>query len=754
MQNQPRDHTLKRLVRSSRFRLFSSIRGKIVIPYLFLTIGVAIVGIYVVITVVAGSLNERLDTHLIESGRAMLDDLGRTDKEQLKTAISLASTDGVAEALMTHDEAALERLMAPLAELHDVGLLVVVTADGEPLLRMSRDGNRLVAADFDFDAMNVWLVRELLEAGDSTALPRRGIGPHPAGEHTYYYFQAIPISIEQDLIGVLLMGMPLETLLERLESASLAGIIIYSDDGQAIASTFKAGLSAEDRAAYLRELSITPEIYRQAIQMNIDSVQAEDVTRDGRGYRLVRGPLVVANRALAVVDVLLPLDFIYAANTLNRMTYVVIFTLATGAVILIGFLIARQITDPLNQLVETSKAIAKGDLEQRSGIQSADEVGTLARAFDTMTERLSERTVALQTSLQREQATASRMRSILLSIGDGVLFEDREGNFEPLNKAAESMLAEMSEHFLSGPMRELAVVDQEIVADEQVNPWLLESRRFQVANKVYAVHSAGVTTDDGENLGTVIVLRDVTAEVEAEQLKDAFIAHVSHELRTPLTAIKGYTALLLATADSRLDRTQYESLTRIGKQTDSLVSMINTLLDFSEVEASGRLGLRRVPLALSELAEEVYQEWLPRMAEKSLTFTLEMPDALPLVNADSERLRWALINLVRNAYQYTGPGGTVTLCLSSSSDHIVVDVSDTGAGISLGEQRNLFTRFYRVMQDQDDIVRGLGLGLYVTKAIIEAHNGYVQVVSEVGVGSTFSIVLPAMRETQLEPTAA
>ena len=96
----------------------------------------------------------------------------------------------------------------------------------------------------------------------------------------------------------------------------------------------------------------------------------------------------------------------------------------------------------------------------------------------------------------------------------------------------------------------------------------------------------------------------------------------------------------------------------------------------------------------------------------------------------------------------------MTLCLSLSSDHIVVDVSDTGAGISLGEQRNLFTRFYRVMQDQDDIVRGLGLGLYVTKAIIEAHNGYVQVVSEVGVGSTFSIVLPAMRETQLEPTAA
>ena len=230
-----------------------------------------------------------------------------------------------------------------------------------------------------------------------------------------------------------------------------------------------------------------------------------------------------------------------------------IFTGATAAVILIGFVTAQRITGPLSQLVETSKAIAEGDLTRRSGVESTDETGTLAQAFDLMTERLSERTAALETSLKREQATASRMRSILLSIGDGVIFEDTEGNFEPLNRAAESMLAEMSAHFLSGPMRELAVPDQELVDDERINPWLLESRRFQVANRMYSVHSAGVTTDSGDNLGTVVVVRDVTAEVEAEQLKDAFVAHVSHELRTPLTAIKGYTGLLLTTAGSEFE---------------------------------------------------------------------------------------------------------------------------------------------------------------------------------------------------------
>ena len=139
------------------------------------------------------------------------------------------------------------------------------------------------------------------------------------------------------------------------------------------------------------------------------------------------------------------------------------------------------------------------------------------------------------------------------------------------------------------------------------------------------------------------------------------------------------------------------------------------------------------------------------MEEKPLTFTLEIQEDLPLVNADSARLRWAVLNLVRNAYQYTDAGGTVKLCLSSSYNHVVIDVMDTGVGLSLKEQRHLFTRFYRVMQDRDDVVRGLGLGLYVTKAIVEAHNGYVQVVSEVGSGSTFSIVLPAMHESSLEP---
>jgi len=311
----------------------------------------------------------------------------------------------------------------------------------------------------------------------------------------------------------------------------------------------------------------------------------------------------------------------------------------------------------------------------------------------------------------------------------------------------------MADNFALGPLRELSVEDYDQVTDLQPSPWLLERRRFQVGRKVISAHSAAVRTDDGEHLGTVIVLRDVTAEAEAERLKDAFITHVSHELRTPLTAIKGYSELLLVTAGGALDKEKLGFLETISRHTDNLVAMINELLDFSEMEAGGRLGLRRRPMLLTALVEEIAEEVRPQIQEKGLTFQVETPAELPLVEADPRRLRWAVINLVRNAWQYTPTGGSVTLRLSEHDGQVVLDVVDTGIGISPEDQKHLFSRFYRVTNVTADDVRGLGLGLYVTRAIVEAHGGSIQIVSKKGFGSTFSVILPALQDHKGEKGA-
>jgi signal transduction histidine kinase len=379
---------------------------------------------------------------------------------------------------------------------------------------------------------------------------------------------------------------------------------------------------------------------------------------------------------------------------------------------------------------------AQGDLARQIAPQKPAEIDPSSTTLDETTRRLAERTRALEEAL-------GRMEAILASIGDGVLLEDLEHNFIPLNDAAKIMLQNMADHFLVGDLEELVTrnPDEETSTSD---PWLIERRRFEMGGKVIGAHSAAVRSKDDERLGTVVVLRDVTAEAEADRLKDAFVAHVSHELRTPLTAIKGYSELMLIGATGALEDEQRHFLKRIHHHTESLVNMINTLLDFSEMEARGELALNRHPIQLSTLVEEITEPWHLQMDDMQLAFSVEIADGLPQVSADEKRLKWVIENLVRNAWQNTSEGGSVSVRLYEQSGNVVLDVTDTGIGISAHDQQQLFTRFYRVERTAN--IRGIGLGLYVSKAVLDAHGGKIRVSSERGVGSTFSLILPALQK--------
>ncbi|HUX76314.1 MAG TPA: ATP-binding protein [Anaerolineae bacterium] len=715
-----------------------NIRNKIVLPYLILTLSVAIVGTYVVTRLVASSLDERLTNQLLEAGRVVSDSLARREMDHLESARAIAFTVGLAEALQAGDRDSVVALAQPAAVVRGVESLIVVDADGREVLHtLQHDDGSSEFVEGQFDTSGLWMVRVLLEAGDPNGLPRRGLVNHPVDQR-YYYFTAIPIGLENRMVGAVVVGTSLDTLLPHFKITSLADVIIYLDGGRAVASTFTGAEQGPDKIALLDELSTTPALYESALQ-STGSTTGENVRIRGRSYRVGRASLRVGNDVLGVFAVALPSHFIVQAGATSRNTYALIFSTAMAAVILVGYLVSQLITRPLSRLVRTSQAVADGDLEQRTGIVSADEIGMLAETFDEMTGRLSERTRALEEAI-------GRMRAILSSIGDGVVLEDLGGKLNPLNAAAETLLEEMADNFALGPLRELSVEGYEQISDLQPSPWLLERRRFQVGKKVISAHSAAVRTEKGEHLGTVIVLRDVTAEAEAERLKDAFITHVSHELRTPLTAIKGYSELLVVAARDALNEEQLGFLETISRHTDNLVAMINELLDFSEMEAGGRLGLRQRPVLLTTLVEEIAQELRPQIREKGLTLQVKTPADLPLVDADTRRLRWAIINIVRNAWQYTPAGGSVTLRLSAHDGEVVLDVIDTGIGISPENQQRLFSRFYRVTNVTQDDVRGLGLGLYVTRAIVEAHGGNIQVFSKEGVGSTFSVILPALQD--------
>ena len=228
---------------------------------------------------------------------------------------------------------------------------------------------------------------------------------------------------------------------------------------------------------------------------------------------------------------------------------------------------------------------------------------------------------------------------------------------------------------------------------------------------------------------------------EASRLKTEFVSMVSHELRTPLTSIQGYAELLLE--DKQIAGEERESLTIVKKNAERLLGLINDLLDLSRMEA-GRLDLHRRSLDLSHLIPEVVGSLRPLIEAKRQRLRLDVGEALPAVWADQDRVTQILMNLISNAHKYTLVEGSITVAARPDDGFVRVDVSDTGIGLSPEDQAQLFTKFFRAHDRSPQSGGGTGLGLVITRLLVELHGGRITVSSAPGQGSTFSFSLPAV----------
>jgi signal transduction histidine kinase len=247
-----------------------------------------------------------------------------------------------------------------------------------------------------------------LAGNDVDSLPKRELATDSV-DGRYYYYTAIPAASKDQMAGVVVVGTSLNTVLPLLQSTSLADLIIYGSNGQAIASTL--GPQGTE-TLFIRTISIPDAMYQEVVNRD-DKVTGENFQLDGRWYTLVRSPLKVGSDRLAVFAVVLPMDFVVESNSINRNNYVFLYSAAMIGVIFIGYFVARLIINPLSSLVRTSRAIAKGDLTRRTEIESQDEIGVLANTFDEMTTNLQQRTLQLENTNQLlEQMDHTKMRFI------------------------------------------------------------------------------------------------------------------------------------------------------------------------------------------------------------------------------------------------------------------------------------------------------------------------------------------------------
>ena len=239
--------------------------------------------------------------------------------------------------------------------------------------------------------------------------------------------------------------------------------------------------------------------------------------------------------------------------------------------------------------------------------------------------------------------------------------------------------------------------------------------------------------------------RDLKSALEEKEKiskrKTDFVSRVSHELRTPLTSVKGYASLLLAGKLGNLPEEAKQRIEKLNKHSDELVRMVNDLLDIARIE-SGKVTMKQEPVDLKRILDDVSDMLSVQMKEKQIEFTASMPDGLPSVFADPTQIKRVFINLINNAIKFTPQNGKITVTGHKEQDGVKIDVTDTGCGIPVDAQDSIFSEFYRVDNPVNQQVKGTGLGLALVKNIVEAHKGTIAFKSKIGVGTTFSFMIP------------
>jgi two-component system, OmpR family, phosphate regulon sensor histidine kinase PhoR len=342
----------------------------------------------------------------------------------------------------------------------------------------------------------------------------------------------------------------------------------------------------------------------------------------------------------------------------------------------------------------------------------------------------------------------SRIRSIINCMADGVLVTNRELEIV-LHNPALTRLLELPGSFDSPTALSACLPDEDL---EQGLRSLLEmgheesgliSRELQQGNRTIHALSAPVPGLNGQVLGTVTVFQDITTFKELDEMKSNFIQMVSHELRSPLASIKQLLTVVLDGLAGETTEKQKELLGRSQLKIQSLLNLINDLLDVAKIE-SGHAFQQLVPLHLAEVLDQTVALLRPRAESHKVALLVELPPDLPLIQADPRSMEELFTNLISNAVHYSPDGGKVNICAVSHGDYLEVLVTDTGVGIEAEEIPKIFDKFYRVKHPKTRQVIGTGLGLAIVKGIVESHRGSIEVESEPGVGTTFRVLLPAI----------
>ncbi|MEL6158744.1 MAG: ATP-binding protein [Cyanobacteria bacterium J06623_5] len=475
-----------------------------------------------------------------------------------------------------------------------------------------------------------------------------------------------------------------------------------------------------------------------------------------------------------VTDVFVPLTFdgkyngmlamgitpnptVVASSHLTRDVTIAVFVSIWVMVILGAVINALTITQPIKELLLGVKNIAAGNFKQRIDLPLGGELGELINSFNDMAERLKRYE---EQNIEELTAEKAKLESLVSTIADGAILLDAGTNVVLANVAARRILGWDANAPISGSI--LDRLQPEVRA--QLAPPLakataekvLEGSEFRIAlteaNRTIRVLLNTVLDQSRENVkGMAITLQDITREVALNEAKSSFISNVSHELRTPLFNIKSFIETLHEYGEDLSEPEKKEFLATANNETDRLTRLVNDVLDLSRLESNRRYEFSAVEV--HQPIEQVLRTYQLNAKDKQIVLLKEIEPDMPAILGNYDLLLQVFGNLVGNALKFTHAGGRVVIRAyrtpsrpselpdSQTISSVRIEIGDTGIGIDDEDQAAIFDRFFRV-ENRVHTLEGTGLGLSIVKNIMDKHHSQINLVGEVGVGTTFWFDLP------------
>jgi two-component system phosphate regulon sensor histidine kinase PhoR len=514
-------------------------------------------------------------------------------------------------------------------------------------------------------------------------------------------------------------------LADRLGTIAQARVTIIQEDGRVVGDS---EVPTQDLGTVDNHRE-RPEVAAAFAGRTTDNIRYSATTQKRMLYAATKVP----GDSKMVARVSLPLAWVDLAKSRTRGLLLGGALVALLAAVLLASAAAVLLSRGLRDLTAIARRMAGGDLEARSRLESADEIGELGQTLDHLAANLSR-------SVRELRDDRDLLGRILESMREGVLVMDGEHRIMLANPSLREMLLLDSDVTGRSTIEVIrnaelqSIVEKALLASDPLSGEIevggIKPRRLLV----YAARLSG------EPRALVLVLFDVTEMRRLETVRRDFVANVSHELRTPVASVRSAaeTLRMAIEHDPKAANQFIDIIERNGRR---LGELINDLLDLSRIEAK-EYRLKVEPADLRQLSEKTVAAFAERALSRNMHLTVDVPAGLPPAVADGNAFDRILTNLVDNALKYCPDGASISVGARELGTKIQVSVSDSGSGIDSKHLPRLFERFYRVDNGRSRDMGGTGLGLSIVKNLVEAMGGEVSVESPPGKGATFAFTLP------------